>query len=223
MKSQFSIILSGMFFLLVTQALAEVTVNPAPDKIMIGAFSKAQMNHWAEKSFVGKTEYHLIDDDSGKVLQASTNKSASILYREIEIDLLKTPWLNWSWKISSTYGDINEKNRKGDDYPARIYVVIKTGIFPWNTFALNYVWSSSSPEGDSWKNAYTGNARMLSVQSGEKQIGQWVSERRNILADIQKYIDKDLTSISGVAIMVDSDDTGKQTTSWFGDIYFSTE
>ncbi|MEE9342631.1 MAG: DUF3047 domain-containing protein, partial [Gammaproteobacteria bacterium] len=170
-------------------------------KNRVGDFSTATLDAWAEKSFVGKTDYTLVEEGTEKVLQAFCDKSASILYREIDIDLLETPWLNWSWKISSTYGDIDEKNRKGDDYPARIYVVIKTGIFPWNTFALNYVWSSSSAEGTSWKNPYTGNASMLAVQSGEKEIGQWVNERRNVLADIQQYIDKDISSLSGVAIM----------------------
>ncbi len=69
--------------------------------------------------------------------------SASGLFKKIHIDLNKTPYFNWSWKIDRSLKGLNERSKEGDDYAARICVVKKHALFFWKTRALNYVWSSN--------------------------------------------------------------------------------
>ena len=145
-----------------------------------------------------------------------------MLFRsEVDIDLTKTPYLNWSWQVQNLFKNNDERSKDGDDYPARIYVVVSGGVFFWNTKAINYVWSSNQPVGSEWPNAFTGNAKMLAVRSGEKQLGQWVTERRNVREDLKKFFGEDVKKIDAIAVMVDGDNTGQSATAYFGDIFFS--
>jgi len=137
---------------------------------------------------------------------------------------LETPYLHWSWRIENTFANNNEKIRDGDDYPARIYIIISGGIFFWQTQALNYVWSSHETKGSFWPNAFSKNAIMLSVQSGDEQLNTWINERRNVLQDIKKYLGKEnISHVDAVAIMTDSDNTQGSAKAYYGNIYFSNK
>jgi hypothetical protein len=139
----------------------------------------------------------------------------------VDVDLNQTPFLNWSWRVKNVFTGNVERSKAGDDYPARIYVVVSGGLFFWKSKAINYVWSSNQPVGSEWPNAYTGNAIMIAVRAGDKQLGQWVSERRNVREDLKRVFGDDLPHIDVVAVMVDGDNTGQAATSYFGDIFFS--
>ena len=191
--------------------------------VTLTTFETTGLSGWEEKSFKNQTRYQLIRQTGALVLNAVAEASASVLYNKKEISLLATPILNWSWRVEQTYGKINEQSKQGDDYPARIYVVAKTGPFPWNTLALNYVWSSSSEKGQHWPNAYTEKAHMIVLRSGEEDTKQWVTEKRNIRQDFKTYFDKDIETIHGVAIMTDSDNTGKTGEAFYKDLYFTEE
>ena len=191
--------------------------------MMIGHFSAGDITTWQEKSFVGNTQYEISDTDHGKVLKAMTEGKASGLFKEVKVDLERTPYLNWSWQVQNIYSGNDERSKTGDDYPARIYVVVSGGVFFWKTRAVNYVWSSHQPAGVQWPNAYTDNARMLAVRSGDRQVGEWLTEKRNVREDFQALFGKDISKIDAIAVMVDGDNTGQSATARFGDIYFSAE
>lgn len=195
----------------------------ADSRIDIGRFSHNDLAGWEAKSFKGETSYSLRDDKGVRVLKADSRGTASGMFREIKVDLTQTPILNWSWKTGQVFKNINEQTRKGDDYPVRVYVIFSGGLFFWNTRAINYVWSSNQPVGSTWKNAYTDNARMIAVESGREKVGQWVSEKRNILADFRSQFGEDVEFADAVAVMTDTDNSGQKATGWYGDIWFSAK
>jgi hypothetical protein len=202
-----------MLFGLSTPLLAE--------KINIGNFSGGQLLGWQEKEFTGKTTYKLTQDNKHRVLSSFSNNSASGLFKNVSIYLNKTPNIHWAWKVKNTLKSLNEKEKAGDDFAARIYVVFSDGPFFWQTKTLNYVWANQSPIGDYWPNPYTSNAQMFAVQSGEDKVNQWQHETRHVLNDIQATFGKHITHIEAIAIMTDTDQTGAATQAWFGDIWFS--
>ena len=189
----------------------------------LAAFKDPTLRDWKERSFSGNTRYEIVDSNGTRVLKGTTDSAASILYKEKEIDLTKTPQITWSWKIDSIYQDIDEQTKQGDDFPARLYVVAQTGFLPWQTLAINYVWSSNQDQGVSWSNPFTSKAKMIVVQSGETNAGQWVSQSRNIAADFKEQFGRDIDEISGYAVMVDGDNANKKGTAWFADISFEAE
>lgn len=192
--------------------------------LTIGRFSQGKLDNWEIKEFSGKTEYQIVNDNGerkSRVLKAKSKGSASGLFIEKRIDLEKTPYLHWSWKTEKLYSDLDESKKQGDDFVARIYIVLDGGLFFWKTRALNYVWSSSFRKGQAWPNPFTANATMFAVESGDKNLGKWLHYSRNVGEDLNKLMNKEVRYIDGVALMTDSDNAGQQATTYYGDIYFS--
>jgi DUF3047 family protein len=218
MRHLFQISVLILTFLLVT-----FSGLSAEEMVPVGLFSKGELEGWQNKSFEGETDYHLVTMGGLKVIKAVSSQTSSGFYKEVEIDLVKTPYLNWSWMTESLLLGNDEKKKSGDDYVARIYVVAKTGPFFFNLKALNYVWSSHNPEGSDWANAFTSKAWIVTIRSGGEKTGQWIHEKRDVRKDFSKYFDMDIDSINAVAIMTDTDNSGQQATAFYGDIYFSAD
>lgn len=191
--------------------------------VPIANFSQGDLKQWEEKAFVKQTDYAIVNDGEKQVLKAHTQASASGLFKKIDIDLSKTPYLNWSWRADSIYKGHNEQTTDGDDYPVRIYVVVSGGWFFWQTRALNYVWSSNQEKNTVWPNAYTSRAKMIAIRSGKQSLGQWLTEKRDIRADFKRYFGENIDEINAIAVMSDSDNTGQSATAYYGDIFFSSD
>lgn len=187
----------------------------------LGHFSAGELGGWETKVFNHATGYRIVEQDGRRVLEAVCRDSASALYRRAEISLRETPILRWSWRVEGVYSGLDETRKQGDDYLARIYVVIDGGIFPWRTKALNYVWASGQPAGNSWPNAYTGQAVMVAQRSGPD--GEWREESRNLLQDFRTYFGIDAGQIDGVALMTDCDDAHGMGRAWYGDIRLTAD
>lgn len=192
-------------------------------RIDIAQFSQGKMIGWQTKIFSGETHYSFENINGQMALRANSNAAASGRYREIDIDLNKTPVLNWSWVVNNTLPNINERTRDGDDYAARVYVVFSGGMAFWRTRAINYVWSSNQSINTHWRSAYTDNVRMIAVASGEERLGEWINEQRNVRQDYRRLFGEEPGKINAVAIMTDTDNSGANATAWYGDIWFGAE
>ena len=194
--------------------LLQTLFNPVfADKV----FSPEQMIQWKSKSFVGDTVYSVEFDKqlNQSIIRAESDNTASGLFYEERINLDKTPYLSWSWRVEKFPAVDNEKTRSGDDYVARIYIVIKDGWTPLGTKAVNYVWSQQSPLEASWPNPFAGDkAMMLAVQQGSSDSG-WVMEKRNLKEDLKRLFGKDFQYIDGIAIMTDTDNSGSSAISYY--------
>lgn len=175
---------------------------------------------WKEKSFSGHTRYSLEARGSKLAIKGETDGSASALYRDVTVDLESTPFLSWQWKVSNVFVNSEERKKSGDDFPARLYVIYQRGFFKWNTVAINYVWSSENAVGETWKSAYTSKSRIVVLQSGDTNAGNWVSEKRNVAEDFKTLFGIDVSNLNGYAVMVDGDNTSSAATAWFADIAF---
>jgi hypothetical protein len=209
--------------LAVTGACVVMSSFAAAAEVKVGEFSQSDVRDWAEKSFRGNTRYQLAERDGRIVLVAQSSAAASGFFRKMEIDLERTPYLNWSWKIENTLQDTDERTKKGDDYPARVYVVFSFGPVFWKTRALNYVWSSNQAEGADWPNAFTASAHMIAVEAGRERTGQWRNYKRNVREDFLKYFGDEISHASAVAVMTDTDNSNQNATAYYGDIFFTSD
>ncbi len=196
----------------------------AVSQLNVSNFSANNLDDWDSKSFVGKTEYSLVAEDGRDALRAHSDGTASGLGKKLKIDLTKTPYLNWSWKVDNRLAGLDEQSKSGDDYVARLYVVKSGGALIWKTRALNYVWSSNQSKETSWPNAFQPkNAAMLAVRGVEDDTGVWVSEKRNVREDLKRAFGKDFKIIDAVALMTDTDNSGLKASALYGDIYFTAQ
>lgn len=178
--------------------------------------------NWEEVNFNGLTHYQVETHNQKNALKAESKQSASGLLFKKEIDLSKTPYLNWSWRLEKGLPELPETTKAGDDYAARIYIIHSGGWFFWQTKALNYVWSSRNVKGQSWPNAYApDNALMKAVRDNSDVSGIWLSEKRHVQKDFKVWLGEDISQIEGVAIMTDTDDSKGHAVVYYGDIFFS--
>lgn len=192
-------------------------------RLNIGQFSKGDISGWEQQKFEGETSYLLTQDNGKTVIKAESQHTSSGFVKTVKIDLHKTPYLNWSWKIENTLDVKDEKTKQGDDYPARIYIVVKTGRLPWSLNAISYVWSSVTPVETIWPSAYSEKAWLIAVESGDELVGQWQSAKRNILKDYLQCFKKEIRYIDAVAIMTDTDNSKSKAVAYYGDIFFTAE
>jgi len=185
-------------------------------------FLPAERPLWQEKSFKGHTDYAFISKGDSVILKAHCDKGASALYRHMKVNLTKTPILHWAWKIDKTHDGLDDVSRDGDDYAARIYVVYK-GRMPWDVIAINYVWANKQQQGKSWLNAFSDRAIMVAQKSGRpNNIDIWLNEQRNVRQDFKRYFGRDVSHISGIAVMTDCDNGGGKTRGYYRDIWFTS-
>lgn len=215
--------LSNALILATAVAFAASSGSVSAERLPVGEFSTRGLDGWQEHSFEGNTEYTVAALGNRQVVRAVSRGTASILFRELRVDLHQTPYLNWRWRVENTIEDASEREKKGDDYAARVYVVHDGGIFSWQKRSVNYVWSSNQPEGETWPNAYTPLARMVAVRSGPDKVGRWLEERRNVRDDFARLFQEEIRYVHLVALMSDTDNTGKAATAYYGDIFFSSD
>ena len=214
------IILTGLIFGIIVFTNYALSKN---DIVHAALFSKMDSTGWNNKVFKDQTQYMFIKEGQTHYLQATSNSSASAFYKKIKIDPENTPYLNWSWRIDTSLPELNELEKAGDDYAARVYVVFKTGITPLSARALNYVWASKVTDKRSWPNPFTEKAIMVPLRTNQDPTGSWQYEKVNIKQDILTHFGKLPKHISGIAIMTDADNSMNKAQASYGDIYFSSE
>lgn len=168
---------------------------------------------WEQIVFSGHTQYR----QTKQCIEAVSQGAASGLIRRVDESLAAKPMLTWAWQASEPLAageEAPEKSKPGDDFIARVYV-IREGYFPWQTKAINYVWSREHPVGSYWPNPFTSNAMMVVLQTGNEELGQWQHFERNIRADFKTYFDIDVDNVNAVAVMTDTDNTGGQATACY--------
>jgi hypothetical protein len=192
-----------------------------PARVPVSDFAGEGTDGWEVQSFSGLTRYTTVRLEGRPALEANSQAAASGLVRRIEVDLTRTPYLNWSWRVEEPLRGLEERSRSGDDYAARVYVIQSGGALFWRTRAVNYVWSGSQPSGTDWPNAFTDRARMVAVRSADAPLAAWQSERRNVRDDFRRLFGVDAERIHAVAIMTDTDNSGRAARAHYGEIYFS--
>ena len=199
------------------QVVADDVVLP------ISAFAERSTEEWKQHNFGSGTDYGLVQLDGSWALQAHSRGAASAFYRSVEIDLEKTPVLNWSWRVEQPLSGLKEMSKSGDDYAARVYVVYKRGFFD-KGIAVNYVWSGSHAKGSRWPNAYAmSSSYMLALQDDKTPLSLWQYERRNVREDFQALLGMDIRTVQVVVLMTDTDNSGHTARAHYGDLTFSRD
>jgi len=173
------------------------------------------------------SEYSIVQKGGGDVLQIVTDQSASGLIYPGDFDPYKTPYVSWSWFAENTFSAGDARQKGGDDYPVRIYILFpydpETASFRERIMynaarviygeypplgSLNYVFANREQEGF-FPNPFTDRAMMFPLGRGGEDTGQWQSWSVNILEDYQKAFGKMPPPRARIAIMGDSDNTGE--------------
>ena len=179
--------------------------------------------------------------DSRQAIEIQSSNSMSLLATEVAVDLVQTPYLCWLWRVDGALKTADMQTKAGDDYAARLYLSVQLppdqigfglrlqlglarAIWGDNVpdGAVNYVWDNTHPIGHEQANAYTDLARMIVLQTGNAQAGQWVAQYRNVRDDIARLFGSDAKVVQ-VAITADTDNTGESARAGFAGLQFADD
>jgi hypothetical protein len=165
-----------------------------------------------------QTNYSTTTTAGELVLVATSNNSASGLMRRFDSPTPAQARIRWRWKVAESLTDnARERERKGDDYVARVFVMFGDKPFKRGTRALSYVWAGQEPVGARYRNPVVDDVATIVLQTGNTSAGRWVREQRNLMADFQDAFGEAPPAITAIAVLVDTDDTSSDAISWFDD------
>jgi hypothetical protein len=199
-----------LFVILSLFAAATITVAARlPQKFPFK--EKDALEEWQEKIFKGRVFYSIKVNKRDGYLSAYSDDSASGIFYDIKFDPKEFPMMSWQWKVlkfptKSSGEHAGSGWIEKDDYAARIYV-----IFPRLSFnltrCLQYVWDKELPAGTIMTSPYWDNIKLIIVESGEKNLGKWIYEERNIYEDYKLAFGREPGRVGAIAIMTDTDNT----------------
>ncbi len=194
------------------------------------------LSHWEPLHFPkikAHSRYTIESTGKRSFLKAESMASASAIVYKKTFNVYEYPRMRWRWRVDNIYTKGNPRDKSGDDYPIRVYVmfqydpqeaeftekvrygIAKTfyGKYPPHS-TMNYVWTGHDLADHIITSPYTDKAKMIILEQGRSKVGTWVEETVNILEDYKKAFGKEPPSIAGVSIMNDSDNTGERAVSY---------
>ena len=231
--------------LILTALLSTAAFAAQPTRFSSAAAGTTLPAGWSVQPIPGvdrQTRFDLVDVGGSTVLRARADNAAASLRARVDVDPASTGQLAWRWKTERVLAKADLTSKQGDDFAARLYVFFdrtpsqmsfaervtcKLGRARYGdqlpAAALCYVWDNRLPVGTIRDNAYTGFVRMIVATSGSARQGDWVTLQRDIAADYRRAFGTEPPRITGIAVAVDTDNTGESTVSWFGDIRFAAK
>jgi Protein of unknown function (DUF3047) len=130
--------------------------------------------------------FHIVPGATGPKpqMQVHTAKNVGILTRDIDVPLTASTTLGWRWKVDQIPSKLVETDPAHHDY---FSIAVKFD----NGRDLTYMWSASlAPQFgfDCPLPGWTGREYHVVVRSGARDLGTWLTERRDVTADYAKYI-----------------------------------
>ena len=165
----------------------------------------------------------IMEMEGKKMLYVNARDNGSILFKPVGLNPKEYPLLSWKWKISNILPESREKEVGGDDYPAAVCVVYgKTFLsIPYWYRILIYVYGNNLAVGERFENPCEVRARMITVQSGGKDAGKWLSYKVNHYQDYIKVFGEEPPRIIYVGIQTNADRTHGKVEAWYSDIFLN--
>jgi len=193
------------------------------EKVIVFNFTEEEFSTLEVKKVKGETTWNLGSNENGNFIRAEAEGKGSGLGKKVKIDLLKTPFINITWKVEKDLSGIIENSKKGHDYAARVFVIKKTGSTLLSNRAINYVFSSNNKISENWPSPYTKKSIDHVLSTTLENSNKWVTVKANVRDDFMKLHGIEVSDISGVAIMTDTDNSKLKAISYYQNIYFSAE
>jgi len=182
----------------------------------------AIQDQWRHMPLRGETEYRIALMDGRVAIRAVGQQSASGLIRRVSVDPTKCPIIEWSWSVTKMQKDADLRVKDREDVAASVFLLFGDPGFlfdPKPVPTLRYVWTNGRiPIEAIVDNPFLpGTVRSVVVESGDDQIGKWITERRNVVEDFIKAFGYSPTErIHAVVLFTDNDQTQQPVEAYYG-------
>ncbi|WP_439106559.1 DUF3047 domain-containing protein [Congregibacter sp.] len=158
---------------------------------------------WTYLWHVGPAEIFRSGHSSGDgtpCIHCRTHEDVGILQRDVDQPLTPESEISWRWCVNNLPSTLRE-----DTLPSHDYLSIAVEFD--NGRDITYYWSATLPEGygyDCPLPNWQGIEYHVVVRSGQKGLGEWLDERRNLYEDYQKYMGEPPARITRVWFIANS-------------------
>ena len=136
----------------------------------------ANWDHESQRSQRKGREAYKVQTEGSENFLSAKDAGQRIKKKKIDWDPKVYPVLSWRWRL--------HKAPEGTDPLAAIYASLDTDLMFIPVFT-KYVWSATRPEGTLTEGGMFSGSEIV-VQSGTKEVGQWVEERVNVYEDFKR-------------------------------------
>ncbi len=206
------------------EAAAIPADEAAQPEIIVPIFAAADAleESWRKFRIWREMEFTLAIADGGVAIEAVAEGASAGLARGVEIDPEICPVLEWRWQIEALPSDADLSSRAREDVTASLIVAFgDPGVFtnPDPVPTLRYVWSTPDNPVETVVDSpyFPGVLRSIPVRSGPEGLGEWVTERRDLVADYElAFGEPPEDKIEVFALFTDSDHGGERVTARYG-------
>lgn len=249
-----SLLPTMIFCLIILQIYLPGLIVSKPEIIVLEDFQKygkTPFPDWTyvDPSYEAEAIYSIVEENGAKFLRGSTadksyfvqigkqvNQNNHAEKNNAKWDINSFPYISWDWRVRILPAGGNESNDDYNDSAASIYVIFQRTRIPfagWQKQPANwikYVWSSTLPVGTVVRKKITRfgiclyDGRYVVVASGGKNLGKWITFKRNVLADYRSYFGENPAfNPIEIGILTDSNTTHTKAEADYDNIMISSE
>jgi hypothetical protein len=147
---------------------------------------------WSYVLNVGPPEIYQFgtSTEAGKTMEIYTHRNAGILARDVSLANDDDVTISWDWQVDTLPSEVSEEIADTHDY-------LSVAVLFDNGQDISYVWSSGLEEGKSFRCPlpdWADKETHVVIRSDPSELGQWLSEERNLKADYARYIGGEMPS-----------------------------
>ncbi|MEO8325669.1 MAG: DUF3047 domain-containing protein [Nitrospirota bacterium] len=216
-------VVSLVVFGMLTMTLGATTSIPSLYEPTSGSRLQTLPHEWSMKVWEGIGQVQVVQENHRKVLRLETEQGCISLFRSLTVNLQANPVVSWEWNVLTLpTGGVSSESTRGD-HGAALYLVFSSREVPSRKTILGYIWDNARPVGTILVRPNDPSVQYVVVRSGPAQLGTWLTEERNVLADYRSIYGEEPSILEGMSLVVDSDQTGSKSASLFGPITFHSE
>lgn len=133
-------------------------------------------DHENQRSQSKGREAYKVQAENGSSFLSAKDAGQRIKKKKIDWDPKAYPVLTWRWRLNKT--------NAGTEPLAAIYASLDTDLIFIPVFT-KYIWSATKAEGTVVEGGMFSGSEIV-VQSGAKEVGQWIEERVNVYEDFKR-------------------------------------
>jgi hypothetical protein len=133
-------------------------------------------DHESQRSHSKGREAYKVRSENGANFLSAKDAGQRIKKKKIDWDPKAYPVLTWRWRLQKAPAETEPL--------AAIYASLDTDLMFIPVFT-KYIWSASKPEGTVTEGGMFSGSEIV-VQSGTKDVGQWIEERVNVYEDFKR-------------------------------------
>ena len=168
-----------------------------------------------------KYDFTVVSESAVHALQLRSDNDSSTISKEVKVDVKQYPILQWRWKVVALPKGGDARRKETDDQAAQLYVTFPRFPSALRSRIIGYIWDSTAPAGATFPSQKVSMLTFVAVRSGDADLGNWVTERRNVYEDYKRiYGEEPKEGVGAVSISINSQNTGSRAEAYFGEILF---